>query len=81
MTSSETIVVYTKPACMQCTATFRYLDKAGLGYRKVDVSTNPEAKDFIDSLGYQSLPVVVAGEQHWSGFRVERIRALGSELT
>ncbi len=49
------ITVYTKPACVQCTATYRALDKAGIEY---------------------DVPVVVAGDDHWSGFRPDRIKAL-----
>ena len=32
------ITVYTKPSCVQCTATFRALDARGLEYRSVDLS-------------------------------------------
>ena len=46
------ITVYTKPACVQCAATFRALDKAGVAYRTVDISTDPEARDYVMSLGY-----------------------------
>jgi len=34
------ITVYTKPACAQCGATFKVLDKAGINYRKIDVTQN-----------------------------------------
>ena len=33
------ITVYSKPACMQCTATKKALDRAGLDYTLVDIST------------------------------------------
>jgi glutaredoxin-like protein NrdH len=46
------ITVYTKPSCVQCTAVFSALDKAGIDYRKVDISTDPEARDYVMSLGY-----------------------------
>lgn len=35
------ITVYTKPACAQCGATFKVLDKAGMNYRKIDVTKRP----------------------------------------
>ena len=70
------ITVYTKSACPQCKATRRYLDKADLKYEVIDLSEDPEAAQYVASLGYQSVPVVVAGEEHWSGFRLERISAL-----
>ncbi|NKS64448.1 glutaredoxin-like protein NrdH [Rhodococcus hoagii] len=70
------ITVYTKPACVQCNATYRALDKAGLEYDVVDISENPEARDYVMALGYLQAPVVVAGEEHWSGFRPDRIKDL-----
>lgn len=70
------ITVYTKPACVQCTATKRALDKAGLEYEMVDISLDDEAREYVMALGHLQAPVVVAGEDHWSGFRPDRIKAL-----
>lgn len=67
------ITVYTKPACVQCNATFRALDKAGVDYAKVDITVDGDARDYVMGLGYLQAPVVVAGGQHWSGFRPDRI--------
>jgi glutaredoxin-like protein NrdH len=73
------ITVYTKPACVQCNAVFRALDKAGIEYRKVDISTDPEARDYVMSLGYLQAPVVFAGrDNHFSGFRPDRIKQLSN---
>ncbi|OCH81482.1 glutaredoxin-like protein NrdH [Gordonia sp. UCD-TK1] len=76
--SENTITVYTKPACVQCHATYKALDKQGLDYRVVDISTDEAARDYVMSLGYLQAPVVVAGDAHWSGFRPDRIKALNS---
>ena len=74
---SETqITVYTKPACVQCNATYKALDKAGLDYKVVDISEDPEARDYVMGLGYLQAPVVVAGQQHWSGFRPDYVKSL-----
>jgi glutaredoxin-like protein NrdH len=70
------ITVYSKPACYGCVATERYLSKAGLEYDKVDITEDAEAAELVASLGYTSAPVVVAGEEHWSGLRIDRINAL-----
>ncbi|SHS18972.1 Glutaredoxin-like protein NrdH [Mycobacteroides abscessus subsp. abscessus] len=70
------ITVYTKPACVQCTATYKALDKQGIEYNVVDITEVPEARDYVMSLGYLQAPVVVADEDHWSGFRPDRIKAL-----
>ena len=71
-----TITVYTKPACVQCNATYKALDKQGLSYEIVDITEVPEARGNVMALGYLQAPVVVAGGEHWSGFRPDRIKAL-----
>lgn len=73
------ITVYTKPACVQCNATHKALDKQGIEYNLVDITEVPEARDYVMSLGYLQAPVVVAGEDHWSGFRPDRIKALANQ--
>ena len=70
------ITVYSKPACVQCVATYKALDKQGIDYQKVDITLDPEARDYVMALGYLQAPVVVAGNAHWSGFRPDRIKAL-----
>ena len=70
------ITVYTKPACVQCNATYKALDKVGVEYAVVDISEDSEARDYVMALGYLQAPVVVAGDEHWSGFRPDRIKAL-----
>lgn len=74
--TATTITVYTKPACVQCTATYRALDKAGVAYEVVDITTDDDARDYVMSLGHLQAPIVVAGEQNWAGFRPDRIRSL-----
>lgn len=73
------VTVYTKPACVQCNATYKALDKAGIAYAKVDISTDDEAREYVLGLGYLQAPVVVAGQDHWSGFRPDRIKTLANE--
>ncbi|MBE7193065.1 MAG: redoxin NrdH [Gordonia polyisoprenivorans] len=73
-----TVTVYTKPACVQCNATYKALDKAGVPYEVVDITENPDAREYVMALGYLAAPVVVAGDAHWSGFRPDRIKALTS---
>ena len=70
------ITVYTKPSCVQCNATCRALDKKGMEYRKVDISTDAKALDYVRSLGYMQAPVVVTARDHWSGFRPDKIESL-----
>lgn len=72
------IVLYTKPACVQCTATRKFLDKNGVKYDVVDITEDHDARDYVMSLGYLQAPVIVAGSEHWSGFRPDRLRGLAS---
>ena len=74
------IPVYTKPACVQCNATKKDLDRAGLDYNLVDISVDDEARDYVMALGYLQAPVIYAGpNNHFSGFRTDRIKALTNE--
>lgn len=64
------VTVYTTPTCPQCEMTKKVLTKGNVNYEVVDLSTNPEAMKYVtEELGYVAAPVVVAGTQHWSGFR------------
>ena len=73
------ITVYTKPSCVQCTATFRALDVRGLEYRSVDLSQDHGALDVVKAMGYMQAPVVVTDGDHWSGFRPDKINALATD--
>jgi glutaredoxin-like protein NrdH len=66
------VTVYSKPACVQCDATYRALDRKGVEYTVVDITQDAEALEMVRGLGYLQAPVVVAGEDHWSGFRPDR---------
>lgn len=74
------ITVYSKPSCVQCTATYRALDQKGIDYRVIDLSEDQQAFEMVQDLGYRQVPVVVAGADHWAGFRPDKINALVREL-
>ena len=67
--STSTITVYSKPACVQCTATYRAMDKLGLHYEVIDLAEDEAALLDVMAMGYQLVPVVVDGDDHWAGFR------------
>ncbi len=69
-----TITVYSKPMCVQCDATKRALNKQGLDYNTIDLSEDAAALDYVKSLGYAQAPVVIAGDQHWAGYRPDLIK-------
>lgn len=72
-----TITVYSKPSCVQCTATYRALESAGHNYQVVDLSVDEAALETVKQLGYLSAPVVVTATDSWSGFRPDKINAIG----
>lgn len=74
------IAVYSKPACVQCTATKRALDKQGIEYEIFDVSVDEKALETVKELGYLQAPVVITTDDHWSGFRPDKISELASRV-
>lgn len=70
------VTVYGKPLCVQCDATKRSLNSQRIEFDYIDVSEDPDALAKIKAMGYLQVPVVVAGEERWSGFRPDKLKAL-----
>jgi glutaredoxin-like protein NrdH len=71
-----TITVYTKPACVQCDATKRLMDKLKIKYSTVDITEDAAAFDMLISKGFQAAPVVITDDDSWAGFNPEKISGL-----
>lgn len=69
------VTVYSKPNCQPCNATKRYLEKTGMEHQIIDISQDPDARDYVISLGFQETPVVVAPWKTFSGFRPDLLKA------
>ena len=75
------VTVYSKPDCVQCTATKRYLMTNHIPFEEKDAleEGNNEA---IKYLGYMSAPVVVVAkngpgsEEHWYGFNKAKLESI-----
>jgi len=76
-----TVTVYTKPPCVQCNATYRALDAKSIEYEIHDLSEDPAALEKVKALGYLQAPVVITDEDHWAGFRPDKIDELAARLT
>lgn len=80
-----TITVYSKPSCVQCTATYRKMDAEGVLYDVQDAHAEENAP-LIAELRHMRAPVVVVRDDdgkitdHWSGFVPGKITELASEL-
>ncbi len=70
------VTVYSKPACVQCTATIREMNRKGVSHDVVDLTKDDAAFSRVKDMGYMQAPVVIAGADHWSGFRPDKIGAL-----
>lgn len=70
------ITVYSKPNCPQCAATKRQLNRRGFNYTVIDISDNPQTIDQLRQKGWQQMPVVIADDESWSGYRPDNISAL-----
>ena len=74
--TATSITVFTRSACVQCGATFRALDAKGLNYKTVDLSVDEAALETVKNMGYMQAPVVVTSDDHWSGFRPDKIATI-----
>ena len=52
----------------------------GIDYEILDLSEDPAALEHVKSLGYLQAPVVITDEDHWSGFRPDKIDELAARL-
>lgn len=75
------VVLYAKEkGCRQCEFTAKVLKKNGVPFETVILDKDQDARDYVASLGYMQAPVVVNGEDHWSGFRPDKLDALKNEF-
>ena len=70
------VTIYSKQSCVACKATKRALDKQGVAYVEIFLDTDEQALNTVKSLGYTQAPVVMAGAEHWAGFRPDKIKTL-----
>lgn len=70
------ITVYSLPSCVQCTQTKKLLQREGFEFSEVLLNEDEQASLMVKELGYSSAPVVIMGDNHWSGFRPDIIMSL-----
>ena len=72
----DKIKVYTREYCQPCKMTKRALAKAALEFIEIPLSDVPELVSEFQAEGLFQAPVVDTGEERWSGFRLDKIKAL-----
>ena len=70
------VTVYSNPNCTACEQTKRFLTVKGIVFESKMISESPEIFPLIEEKGYASAPVVVVGDDSWSGFRLEKLTTL-----
>lgn len=70
------MTIYSQANCYPCKATYRKADQLGIDYTVIDITEDHDARAYVMGLGYQQTPVVVAGDQHWSGYKPDYLTAL-----
>lgn len=73
----ERITVYTTEYCQPCRMTKIALGKAALQFEEVSLDENPELVNRFREEGLLEAPIVDTGDERWSGFRPDKIKALG----
>lgn len=72
------VTVYTLPVCVQCNQTKKLMDREGIEYDTVDLTTVPDVAARFKEDGLLQAPIVVVGNdgRRWTGFRPDLIKEL-----
>ncbi|GMR70638.1 redoxin NrdH [Aerococcus viridans] len=70
------VTVYSKPDCMQCNFTKKWLKERNVPYTELNVEEDEEALSKIKEMGYQAVPVIVTETENWYGFQPDKLAEL-----
>ena len=74
------VTVYSKTACGKCVFTKKWLESKGIPYEEKRTDLDEDARNEVIEMGYQELPVVVAGNEHWSGYQPDKLAELVEQM-
>lgn len=57
------ILLYSKPLCPYCDGAEHYFKKNGFQYKKIDISENTQAYEFVKSKGHRTVPQIYYGDR------------------
>jgi len=70
------ITIYTLPDCIQCETTKNFLSQRNLEFSTIDLTDNAEEFARIVAMGHDKVPVVITDDDHWQGFRPDKLLKL-----
>ena len=74
------VIVYSKTACGKCVFTKKWLESKCIPYEEKRTDLDEDARNEVIEMGYQELPVVVAGDEHWSGYQPDKLEELVEQM-
>ena len=63
------IKIYSKPNCMACNFTKKYLNDKGVKFKEIDVFKDAEALAMLRDEGFSQMPVVSMDGEFHTGFQ------------
>ncbi|UNY50258.1 glutaredoxin-like protein [Stenotrophomonas phage vB_SmeS_BUCT704] len=70
------VTVYSKPDCMQCNFTKKWLKERNVPYTELNIEEDEDALSKIKEMGYQAVPVIVTEDDSWYGFQPDKLAEL-----
>jgi len=70
------VTVYSKPDCMQCNFTKKWLKERNIPYTELNIKEDEEALLKVKEMGFQSVPVIVTEDDSWYGFQPDKLAEL-----
>lgn len=73
---TKQVTVYSKPDCMQCNFTKKWLKERNVPYTELNIKEDEEALLKVKEMGFQSVPVIVTEDDSWYGFQPDKLAEL-----
>ena len=68
--------LYSSNGCPHCEAAKAFMKARGIGFRDMNLSSNPRARKELTRLGARGVPVLLIGDQRLDGFDPKRFMRL-----
>ena len=72
----DTLVVLSTPTCHRCQFVRKHLDAKGVKYEYIDVTTDPDWRDYMEERNLSQVPQTVRGDQRVEGVVLDAINRL-----